>query len=72
MDACSQHKEQGAIIGLVAVALMALIGMAVVTVDVGRLVFAAQVAQDVADAGALGAGLELPDSGLAQSVALEV
>jgi len=72
MDACSKRKEQGAIVVLVAVALIALIGMAALTIDVGQLVFAAQVAQDVADAGALGAGLELPDSGLAQSVALEI
>jgi len=56
----------------VVVALMALMGMAALTVDVGRLVIAAQVAQDVADAAALGAGRELPEYSTAQSVALNL
>ena len=53
-------------------ALAALLGVAALTIDVGRLFIAAQIAQDVADAAGLGAGGELPDYSLAQSVALSL
>ncbi len=56
----------------VVVALIALLGMAALTVDIGQLAIAAQVAQDVADAAALGAGQELPIYSTAQSVALDL
>ena len=56
----------------VVVALIALLGMAALTVDIGQLAIAAQVAQDVADAAALGAGQELPEYSTAQSVALDL
>ncbi len=72
MHRCSKHRERGVVMVWVVVALMALMGMAALTVDVGQLVIAAQVAQDVADAAALGAGRELPEYSTAQSVALNL
>jgi len=68
----AKHRERGVIMVWVVVALVALLGMAALTVDIGQLVIAAQVAQDVADAAALGAGRELPVHGTAQSVALSL
>jgi len=68
----AKHRERGVVMVWVVVAIVALLGMAALTVDVGQLVIAAQVAQDVADAAALGAGLELPGHGAAQSVALSL
>ena len=67
-----KRNEHGTILVVASLAMMALIGMAALTVDIGRLVIAAQVAQDMADAAALGAGPELPDHSLAQSVALDL
>ena len=72
MDASCKQSERCVIMVWVVVALIALLGMAALTVDIGQLVIAAQVAQDVADAAALGAGLELPSHGTAQSVALSL
>jgi len=66
------ESQDGVIMVWVVVALMALLGMAALTVDVGRLAIAAQVAQDIADAAALGAGPELPSEGTAQYVALSL
>ena len=65
-------NRHGAIAVIVAMALVVLLGMAALTVDVGRLAIAAQVAQDVADAAALGAGRELPEYSTAQSEALDL
>ena len=56
----------------VVIALVALLGMAALTVDIGQLAVAAQVAQDVADAAALGGAQELPEYSTAQSVALSL
>ncbi len=67
-----KRNERGTILVVASLGMMALIGVAALTVDIGRLAIAAQVAQDMADAAALGAGPELPDSGLAQSVALDL
>jgi len=69
---CTKHRERGVVMVWVVVALIALLGIAALTVDVGQLAIAAQVAQDVADAAALGAGLELPEYSTAQSVALSL
>ncbi len=68
------NRRHGIVIVMVwvVVALGALLGMAALTVDIGQLVIAAQVAQDVADAAALGAGRELPSHVAAQSVALSL
>jgi len=66
------NRQQGVIMVWVVVAFVALLGMAAFTVDIWQLAIAAQVAQDVADAAALGAGPELPDHSLAQSVALSL
>ncbi len=53
------NRQQG-IIGIwVAMALLALLGMAAVTIDVGRLVLAKQELQDVADAAALASAATL-------------
>ena len=72
MEKRAQYRERGVIMVWVVVALVALLGMAALTVDIGQLVIAAQVSQDVADAAALGAGRELPSHGTAQSVALSL
>ncbi len=66
------NRRHGVVTVWVVVALVALLGMAALTVDIGQLVIAAQTAQDVADAAALGAGRELPIHGTAQSVALDL
>jgi len=66
------NRRHGIVMVWVVVALGALLGMAALTVDIGQLVIAAQVAQDVADAAALGAGRELPSHVAAQSVALSL
>ncbi len=65
-------QQQGAVIVFVAVALVALLGVAALTVDVGRLAGAAQTAQDVADAAAFGGGQELPDYDQARFVAVSL
>ena len=67
-----REQEKGAIVAIVVVGLMALLGMAALTVDVGLLALAAQQAQDVADAAALGAGSEVPDYASARAVALSL
>lgn len=72
MDASYKQNERGVIMVWVVMALVALLGMAALTVDIGQLVIAAQVSQDVADAAGLGAGPELPSHGTAQSVALDL
>ncbi|MCK4323836.1 MAG: hypothetical protein KAW89_04850, partial [Armatimonadetes bacterium] len=72
MDRHAKHSERGVVMVWVVVALIALLGIAALTVDIGQLAIAAQVAQDVADAAALGAGQELPEYSTAQSVALDL
>ncbi len=67
-----REQEKGAIVAIVMVGLMALLGMAALTVDVGLLALAAQQAQDVADAAALGAALEVPDYTSGRTVALSL
>ena len=49
-----KRNEHGTILVVASLGMMALIGVAALTVDIGRLVIAAQVAQDMADAAALG------------------
>ncbi len=68
----SLKRQQGVVVAWVTVALLVLLGAAALTVDIGRLAIAAQVAQDVADAAALGACRELPSHGTARSVALDL
>ncbi|TEU12945.1 MAG: hypothetical protein E3J25_06530, partial [Anaerolineales bacterium] len=53
----------------VVVALMTLLGMAALVIDVGRLIVAAQRAQDVADSAALAGACELPYAQEARDVA---
>ncbi len=48
-------RRKGVVIAIVAIALIALLGMAALTIDVGRLVVAKQCLQDAADAAALAA-----------------
>ncbi len=72
MHRCAKYRERGVVMVWVVVALIALLGIAALTVDIGRLAIAAQAAQDVADAAALGAGRELPEYSTAQSVALSL
>ncbi len=67
-----KDSQRGTVVILVVLALMALLGMAALTIDVGLLVLAAQQAQDVADAAALGAALEVPDYTSGRAVALSL
>jgi len=67
-----RRNERGTILVVACLGVIGLIGVAALTVDIGRLVIAAQVAQDMADAAALGAGRELPEYSTAQSVALDL
>ncbi len=53
-------RQRGATLVIVAVALVALLGIVTLTVDVGRLAIAAQQAQIAADAAALAGASELP------------
>ena len=68
----AEHRKRGVIMVWVVVALVALLGIAALTVDIGQLAVAAQVAQDVADAATLGGAQELPEYSTAQSVALSL
>ena len=72
MNADCKQKECGVVVVWVVIALIALLGMAALTIDIGQLVIAVQVAQDVADAAALGGGTELPGYTTAHVVALEL
>ena len=56
------NQRRGVIMAWVAVALPILLGAAALTIDVGRLMIAAQVAQNTADAAALAGGQELPNN----------
>jgi len=67
-----KDSQSGTVLIIVVLALMALLGMAALTVDVGLLCLAAQQAQDVADAAALGAALEVPDYTSGRTVALSL
>ncbi len=67
-----KQSQQGTVVVIVVLGLMALVGMAALTVDVGLLCLAAQQAQDVADAAALGAALEMPDYTSGRTVALSL
>ena len=65
-------KRRGVVIVLVTIALVALLGLAALTIDVGQLCVAAQTAQDVADAAVLAGGPALPDYYAATDVALSL
>ena len=67
-----KESERGTVAVMVVLGLMALLGMAALTIDVGLLCLAAQQAQDVADAAALGAALEVPDYTSGRTVALSL
>ena len=69
MNLRREAQQRGAILPLVVVMLPALLGVAALTVDLGLLALAAQQAQDVADAAALGAVSELPDYTSARATA---
>ncbi len=56
-----RNRQQGLISVWVALALTALLGMAALTIDVGRLVLAKQELQDAADAAALASAATLRD-----------
>lgn len=64
--------KRGVILPLVALALVALLAVVGLTADVGLLAIAAQQAQSIADAAALGGGIELPDYDSATDVALSL
>ncbi len=70
----TQRKEsqRGTVAVIAVLGLMALLGMAALTIDVGLLCIAAQQAQDVADAAALGAVQEVPDYTSSRTVALSL
>ncbi len=72
MSKLLRDNRKGVVIVWTAIALVALLGMAALTIDVGQLCAAAQTAQNVADAAALGGGSELPDHTVAQTIALEL
>ncbi len=63
----SAGKRRGVVWGTVAVALVALMGMAALTIDLGRMAVSVQRAQAVADAAAMGAANQLPDTDLANA-----
>lgn len=63
--------RRGATIVLVAAGLVALLGAAALSIDIGQMVVAAQRAQDVADAAALAAGAYLKTPDVAISTALQ-
>ena len=66
----SPKRQQGVVVALVTVALLVLLGAAALTVDIGRLAIAAQVAQDVADAATFGGAPRLPHYDDARTIAL--
>ncbi len=68
----SPYNQDGVVMAWVTLMLLVLLGMAALTIDVGRLVIAAQVAQDVADAAGFGAGPELPYYDAARTQALSL
>ncbi len=53
-------KRRGVVIVLVAISLVALLGFAALTIDVGQLCIAAQTVQDTVDAAALAGASQLP------------
>lgn len=65
-------NRKGVVIPWVAMILVILVGMAALTIDVGRLCFAAQRAQDGADAAAMAGGSALPDYTEAESLVLDM
>ena len=69
------NQRHGVVIVWVALAFLVLLGMAALTIDVGRLVLAKQELQDVADAAALGAVGQLRmgmDEAAAKQVAVDI
>jgi hypothetical protein len=56
------HERRGMVLVMVALGLVVLMGMAALTVDVGRTTLAVQRAQSVADATAMAAALQLPNT----------
>ncbi len=60
MSKLLRDNRKGVVIVWVAIALVALLGMAALTIDVGRLCIAAQTAQDAVDAAALAGASQLP------------
>ena len=64
MRARVQRRNREGVVGVwMVVALMALMGMAALVFDVGRLTIAAQHVQNVADSAALAGALQLPEFG---------
>ncbi len=63
----SGRRRRGVAMVTVLVGLVALLGVAALTIDLGRTAVAAQRAQEVADAAALAAAAQLPDTDLADS-----
>ncbi len=63
----SRASQRGILLVIAVFALVGLLGMAALTIDVGRLVTAAQRAQEVADATALAGAQCLPDTNSAFS-----
>ena len=61
------HKRRGIVLVMVAFGLVVLMGMAALTVDVGRTALAVQRVQSVADATAMAAALQLPDTASANT-----
>ena len=59
--------RSGIVMVTAALSLVALLGVAALTIDLGRLAVATQRAQDVADAGALGAAYHLHEKGTAET-----
>ena len=75
MWAQRKKSQQGTVVVMVVVALMALLGMAALSIDVGRLALAKQELQDVADAAALAGCARLRqgfDIDQAQQAAVEI
>ena len=60
---CSPRN--GIVLATAILSMVALLGVAALTIDLGRLAVATQRAQDVADAAAMGAAYQLPDRAVA-------
>lgn len=66
-----KKEEQGAVLVIVAVALMAMLGMTALVVDVGALTLEKNRLSNATDAAALAAARELPSPTAAEQIALE-
>jgi hypothetical protein len=67
-DRGNKGRQRGLIGPWVAMALVVLVGAAALSIDIGRLVMAAQRAQDMADGAALAGGSKLPSAQEARDV----